>query len=92
MAFLGADQAVTAGDDQRLVVREVQSGQVVSSLDLGAETYPIDLAVLGSGGNKKLHAVALASSDGKVTLFSIAAGQIRLEKKWTAHQVTFHLP
>ena len=37
-------------------------------------------------GQKKMHTVALGVSDGKVSLFSLTAGQVRFEKKWTAHQ------
>ena len=37
-------------------------------------------------GQKKMHTVALGASDGKVSLFSLTAGQVRFEKKWTAHQ------
>ena len=30
--------------------------------------------------------VAIGSTDGKVSLFSLSAGQLRPEKKWSAHQ------
>lgn len=84
---MSSDQAVTAGDDQKLIVRDIQTGQTSTSFDLGSDTYPIDLDVISGGsGPKKMYTVALGSSDGKVSLFSLNAGQVRLEKKWSAHQ------
>ena len=88
----------------------MKENKVLSSFDLGQDTYPVDLAILG--GNKKLFTICIGSSDGKVSLFTLSgkiskiiwnvcmfhvrmltiffqfskAGQIRLEKKWAAHQ------
>ena len=85
LAFLSSDQVVSAGDDQKLIVRDIQTGQVQSELTLGDNTYPIDLDVIGDR-HKKSQTVALGASDGKVSLFTVQSGQVRFEKKWTAHQ------
>ena len=84
LAFLSSDQVVSAGDDQKLIVRDIQTGQVQSEFTLGDNTYPIDLDVIGDR-HKKSQTVALGASDGKVSLFSVQSGQVRFEKKWTAH-------
>jgi len=82
--FVASDQILSAGDDHKLLLKDIQENKVLSSFDLGQDTYPVDLAILG--GNKKLFTICIGSSDGKVSLFTLSAGQIRLEKKWAAHQ------
>ena len=44
--------------------------KILSSFDLGQDTYPVDLAILG--GNKKMFTICIGSSDGKVSLFTLS--------------------
>ena len=48
----------------------MKENKVLSSFDLGQDTYPVDLAILG--GNKKLFTICIGSSDGKVSLFTLS--------------------
>ena len=55
---------VSAADDHKLVLRNIQENTVTSTFDLGPDLFPVDVAILG--GNKKVYTVCIGSTDGKV--------------------------